>query len=579
MDGHDSRNIFNRFRNRVEWVQRICVGQRLGTSTEVHSSFVFTSHSIFFFFFLLYFILFPLQVRGIIFQLIQGIGVGYHSYGLHFNDLLTMSNIRFRQIPKKTALSRKYWCYDLNDIALSGDGCGQTSIDDEVPDCVNKEPGDQAGKEGKEGKEEEAGEAGEAGKEGDAEQTDSTAASFLETMADPITTALPMDFTDSPYKDSNGGLFTCTNGVDENNEMPADGLPTSECAALNSPKKMGEDGEDGEQGEDGDSNGGAKLRFKKAKVQDAAAEDGAANAKKERTSWCIEADKVDGLQVKLYNYGAASLAKKTIQWWKKGYTFPNTPWNDDMQSVAVILCGYIAQHVRGFDAEGRKLCTLMRTGYYRENPLHALRHAYFQDFLTKDQVVLENRNNYIYKPTKDCSCENNEKVGIKQRKTPKPCEVKPSSKTEDGVNEGQVIMAKMFGKHGDDKRRKEGEPVPPLDQDVVASTQLLDPPSAHSPMTPWIVMQTIVDKDDQLTGDSSGTITISMRWQRFRKSTLYNFMMDGVSVYTGANTAVTLNGLKQTKCYRFQVAAFGSTGWSSLSHALHVNDCGLREDW
>ena len=46
----------------------------------------------FLFFFLLFFILFPLQVRGIIFQLIQGIGVGYHSYGLHFNDLLYIYN-------------------------------------------------------------------------------------------------------------------------------------------------------------------------------------------------------------------------------------------------------------------------------------------------------------------------------------------------------------------------------------------------------------------------------------------------------------------------------------------------------
>ena len=56
------------------------------------------------------------------------------------------------------------------------------------------------------------------------------------------------------------------------------------------------------------------------------AQDAATDTKKEtgseqpseRTSWCIEADQVDGLQVKLYNFGAASLAKKAIQWWKKG---------------------------------------------------------------------------------------------------------------------------------------------------------------------------------------------------------------------------------------------------------------------
>mgnify|MGYP004059565435 CR=1 FL=1 len=34
------------------------------------------------------------------------------------------NNIRFKQIPRQTASSQKYWCYDFNDDALSGDGCG-----------------------------------------------------------------------------------------------------------------------------------------------------------------------------------------------------------------------------------------------------------------------------------------------------------------------------------------------------------------------------------------------------------------------------------------------------------------------
>tara|TARA_B100000795_G_scaffold267541_1_gene252565 strand:- start:4 stop:387 length:384 start_codon:yes stop_codon:yes gene_type:complete len=75
-------------------------------------------------------------VRGVAFQLIQGIGVGFHTYGLHHNDLLTMSNIRFRQIPKKSVASKKYWCYDFNNVAISGDGCGQSAIDEEV--CSKK---------------------------------------------------------------------------------------------------------------------------------------------------------------------------------------------------------------------------------------------------------------------------------------------------------------------------------------------------------------------------------------------------------------------------------------------------------
>jgi hypothetical protein len=207
----------------------------------------------------------------------------------------------------------------------------------------------------------------------------------------------------------------------------------------------------------------------------------------------------------------------------------------------------------------------MRSGYYRQNPLHALKHDYFKPLMTKHEVVLENRNNYVYKPSKDCSCKENKKLGILQRPKRKPCKkgIKPSSNTEDGVNEGQIIVARMFGE-GDDKRRKDGDPVPPLDQDVVSSTKSLEPPSAHSPMTPWIV--------SQMNG------TVSIQWHKYKNSELYNFMMDGVSVYTGGNTGVTLDGLKSKKCYRFQVAAFGSTGWSSMSHPLHVNDCALRED-
>ena len=505
-------------------------------------------------------------VRGVVFQLIQGIGVGYHTYGLHHNDLLTMSNIRFRQIPKKTVASKKYWCYDFNDIAISGDGCGQSATDDDNNAACSNATSSPASTPG----------------------TEIAETSMLQ-MA--VLSNGP-DMT-SPTKDANGGVFTCTNGVDENNELPADGLPSAECAALNHPGSQTKDNKDG----DGDDNmskfGGYKkggLRFQEAaqKVEkkklfkddgnDTNNSKNNVEEKKEestqRKSWCIEADKVDGLQVKIYNYGAASLAKKAIQWWKKGYTFPNTPWYDDLQSVAVILCGYMAQHVNNFDVEGRKLCTRMRQGYYRENPLHALTHKYFESLLAKDEIVMEQRNNYIYKPQMDCSCKENKKQGKKQRMPTKPCPTPPpSAKSEDGVNEGQVVMALMFdGKQGGngrgkDTRAKQGDPVPPLDTDAVAITDTLDPPSAHSPMTPWIAQQST---------DPKKGMSVSVKWQSFKAATLYNFMLDGVSVYTGKNTGVTLDGLKDTKCYRLQVAAFGNTGWSPVSHALHVNDCGLR---
>ena len=39
-------------------------------------------------------------VRSIVFQLVYTLGVGRHAHGLHHNDLLTLSNIRFIQVIK-----------------------------------------------------------------------------------------------------------------------------------------------------------------------------------------------------------------------------------------------------------------------------------------------------------------------------------------------------------------------------------------------------------------------------------------------------------------------------------------------
>ena len=72
-------------------------------------------------------------VRGITFQLIHGLGVGNHAYGLHHNDLLTMSNIRLKQYPREAKGVRKYWCYKLNDLVLSGDGCGNPTSKVDIP--------------------------------------------------------------------------------------------------------------------------------------------------------------------------------------------------------------------------------------------------------------------------------------------------------------------------------------------------------------------------------------------------------------------------------------------------------------
>ena len=61
------------------------------------------------------------------------------------------------------------------------------------------------------------------------------------------------------------------------------------------------------------------------------------------------------MQVKIHGLGSAALTKKTIEYWKKGYIFPNAPWDDDLADVAAIMCGYIAPHMSTMDVRG-KIC-------------------------------------------------------------------------------------------------------------------------------------------------------------------------------------------------------------------------------
>lgn len=52
-----------------------------------------------------------------------------HSTMFSFNSLqLLTSRLSFN--------TKKYWCYDFNNVAISGDGCGQSAIDEEV--CSKK---------------------------------------------------------------------------------------------------------------------------------------------------------------------------------------------------------------------------------------------------------------------------------------------------------------------------------------------------------------------------------------------------------------------------------------------------------
>ena len=117
-----------------------------------------------------------------------------------------------------------------------------------------------------------------------------------------------------------------------------------------------------------------------------------------RTSWCIDMNTVDGMSVKLSGFLTSSLSKKALEYWKKGYTFMNTAWNDDMEDVAVILCGLAQPKIAHFDPRAEDLCLRMRAGEYRNSPLAALRHPYFAPLRSKDKVSPPKRNMYRYTP-------------------------------------------------------------------------------------------------------------------------------------------------------------------------------------
>ena len=56
-------------------------------------------------------------VRGIVAQLIQALGVARRVFGFHHNDLLTLSNIRFKQIPRSEVTT--HWCYQMTSSAFA----------------------------------------------------------------------------------------------------------------------------------------------------------------------------------------------------------------------------------------------------------------------------------------------------------------------------------------------------------------------------------------------------------------------------------------------------------------------------
>ena len=495
-------------------------------------------------------------VRGVTFQLIHALGVGFHAYGLHHNDILTMSNIRFKQYPRESKGTRKYWCYQLNDLVLSGDGCGNPTSKVDAPFGGKVPMGGSTPKSGA-----------------------NATMSFLETSL--FERSGPPEDDPAGKSPAEIAMLTvkhqCIGGVIDT--LPADELPSTVCSAgrksTPKPNYIAKSKKDPNNPNLDDPSAVESPTNENGSMDPT---DPSASDTKTRTSWCIPADEVDGMQVKLHNFGTSVLTKKTIEFWKKGFTFPNLPWNDDLADVAIVLCGYVASHMAVFDVRGRDLCRKMKNGYYQENPLAALRHPYFDEYLTKQQMPLAERNNYVYTPKAGCDC----KLKNGKKKNPQ-VPLNDADKTtgrehpENGIKLDDALPTKIAGQKSSQQYFSAGHMPTRIKLMNLTKTK----PDGASPMTPWIIAK-----------QGSGLdVKVLVGWVPYKGSNYYNLLLDGISAYSGPEHKFQLNNLREGRCYRIQVAAFVKTSetdpkapgkgvghWTPPSHSLHVNRCGLRSD-
>lgn len=63
------------------------------------------------------------------------------------------------------------------------------------------------------------------------------------------------------------------------------------------------------------------------------------------------------------------MSKKSLEYWKKDYTFANTEWKDDLIDVAGILCDQFGPRMLDPDPLATAFCVTLRSGLYRSHPL------------------------------------------------------------------------------------------------------------------------------------------------------------------------------------------------------------------
>eukprot|EP00750_Incisomonas_marina_P021706 INCI4640.1.p1 GENE.INCI4640.1~~INCI4640.1.p1 ORF type:complete len:957 (-),score=141.99 INCI4640.1:134-3004(-) len=417
-------------------------------------------------------------VQGIAFQLLHALGVARRVFGFHHNDLLTLSNIRFKQIPAASIAAHRYWCYVLNDEAFES-----------LPDYRESD----------------------------------------------LTTVSELTFGELLQPDA--------------------------CAA------------------------------------------GGAAASNTTSSFCLNADDVDGLRLLLYGFSSSTVVKPELSRWKTGWAFQNTPWDDDTRAVGTIVCEMLAPRVAQWgnaeaDAHGAAeadFCAALRNGTFASNALEALRHPYFGTLASLDPqaraastgssaagvTVVDTADAEIFtflprpSQTRNASSKGASSRSSLRRSARTAGATVATTARLRRTSKGKVGARTLAPKAHVMKFRQGkastliGGSLPTLAApgSIASAVAGSLSQSASVPVadigidTPWIV-----DK-------ARDSVTIA--WPSSAQAALAMVFLNGVSVYTGQGHTWTQNGLSPHSCYRFQVAHFEpeARSWSNASAPLFVNDC------
>jgi hypothetical protein len=291
-------------------------------------------------------------------------------------------------------------------------------------------------------------------------------------------------------------------------------------------------------------------------------EEGAASLLQEegavaRTSWCVPSAAIDGLRVVLSNFEVSSLTRTQLDWWRAGYSFPNTAWRDDLQDLAGTLCGRLSSLVEGGSKGLDELCERMRQGSYADRPLMALEHPWFSLYPKVLEVHPAKRQTFIYTPLTIADMPENQGL------------IKKGGAGSGGSGGAGSGSGGSRGKGSGDAERATRRSEKQRRKMYGAFAGLL---GLLTPPPPWV----------QLDDGSSMTLEWTAHKAPIRPLAptmpyapeAFGLLQDRISVYSGASYTFVVPSTPKTECHVFRVVAYyHALGWTPQSDPLYVGDC------